>query len=491
MNGTHIDFPGLGAKWWIGFTALFHTSVASLAIGFAFVVTVAQIVGYLNRDRSYDLLAKRVQLYHVCIYNVGTIVAIGLIFGLSGLYPQFWSQLFNHFFWPLIIEEFLFFLLATTLTLHYFFWEHLWGHKRLHIFLGALMTPLFLLQFYIINGLGSFMLTPGVGEAQTSLSTGILGWDKTVFYNPSFLMLTFHRALANVSYGGYIVAALCGWQLSRASSATATEHYEKGGRLAFYTGFAAFLSLPIVGYFYAHILKYHANEAYVNLMWGKGDVVAGGIDWWWLKQLCVAVMLGTSLAYFFRSRNQAKPFALPGVMVGSVSLFYVMFYAAMGMIMTWAFFWWMLLAAGVAAALTVHSMNRCGGSGRTVYLWVGILSLATVVLGGYAREASRPRFVNRISHYDNVYVPEERQPYLMVDVDPATLPPRPAPAEEPDLAVLLIRERCSGCHTLERVKNYPLDNWRLIVDQMRAYGLRLSVEETGRIVEHLQAKKPY
>jgi hypothetical protein len=279
--------------------------------------------------------------------------------------------------------------------------------------------------------------------------------------------------------------------LSRGPSGPAAEYYEKGGRLAFYTGFAAFLSLPIVGYFYAHILKYHANEAYVNLMWGKGDVVAGGIDWWWLKHLCVAAMLGMSLAYFFRSRDQSRPFSLPGVMVASVSLFYVMFYAAMGMIMTWAFFWWMLFAAVVGAALAVHGMNRCGGSARSVYVWVGILSLATVILGGYAREAARPRFVNRVSHYDNVYVPEERGPYLMVEVDPATLPPRPVAVDEPEIGVLLIRERCSGCHTLERVKNYPLDNWQLIVDQMRAYGLQLSTGETRQIVEHLSAKKPY
>jgi cytochrome bd-type quinol oxidase subunit 1 len=491
VTPQHLAFPGLGAKWWIGFTGLFHTAVASLAIGFAFVVTVAQVVGYLRRDRAYDLMAKRVQLYHVCIYNVGTIVAIGLVFGLSGLYPQFWSQIFNQFFWPLIVEEFLFFLLATTLTLHYFFWEDLWGHKRLHIFLGALMTPLFLLQFYIINGLGGFMLTPGVGEAQVDLAAGILGWDKTTFYNPSFLMLTLHRALANVSYGGYLAAAVCGVGLYRAPSDAARGYYEKGGRLAFYTGFAAFLSLPIIGYFYAHVLRSYAHESYVNLMWGKGDVVAGGIDWWWLKQLLVSAMLGSSLAYFVRSRDQEAPFALPGVMVGAIALFYGMFYVAMGMIMTWAFFWWSLAAAGTAALLVLHLMNRNRGSARAVYVWIGVLSAATVLLGGYVREASRPRFVDRISHYDDVFVPEQRQPYLMVEVDPASLPTPALPEQVPLPAVRLLRERCVGCHTLERVKKYPLDNWQLIVDQMRAYGLKLSVEETRIMVEHLRSGRPY
>ncbi len=115
-----MHFPG-GAKFSIGFLALFHTSVGALAIGFAFVVTILQIVGYVRKDNRYDLLAKRVQLWHVCIYNIGTISAIGLVFALSGLFPQFWSQIFVQFFWTMMVEELLFFMLATTLTLHYFF----------------------------------------------------------------------------------------------------------------------------------------------------------------------------------------------------------------------------------------------------------------------------------------------------------------------------------------------------------------------------------
>ena len=64
---THLEFPALGAKWAIGSIALFHTAVGSLAIGFAFFVTVAQILAYINNVRQYDLLANRVQIIHVCI----------------------------------------------------------------------------------------------------------------------------------------------------------------------------------------------------------------------------------------------------------------------------------------------------------------------------------------------------------------------------------------------------------------------------------------
>jgi hypothetical protein len=366
----------------------------------------------------------------------------------------------------------------------------MWGHKKLHIFLGSLMTPLFLLQFYIINGMGAFMLTPGFREAEASLTKGLLGWDKVAFYNPSFLMLTLHRALANVSYGALMVAGICGVYLYLVKTERLKKFFEAGGQVSFYTGFIAFLSIPIVGYFYALVLKYHANEAYVNLMWGRGDVVAGGVDWWWVKQIAVVGMLGLCLGYF-RKTSRTSAFALPNVMVYSVGLFYAMYYIAMGSVMTWAFAWWML-GIGLAAYLAGnHLVSYNDGSGRSAFLVVGVLSALTVALGGYVREASRPRFVNRHSHYDKVYVPEQRQPYLMVSVDPSEIP-EAAPEPPPPAPVGLIRERCSGCHTLERVRNYRVTGvWPSVVKEMCAYGLKLTKEEMDTIAKHLESGEPY
>jgi hypothetical protein len=169
-----------------------------------------------------------------------------------------------------------------------------------------------------------------------------------------------------------------------------------------------------------------------------------------------------------------------------------MFYLAMGMVMTWTFFFWMLAAALAGAFLVGHLVKSGGGSARAVYLLIGILSFTTVTLGGYAREASRPRFENRIAAHDKVYVPEERQPYLMVEVDPADIPPAPEkPASEVDEEVILIRTNCSGCHTLQRIKQYKLKDWELIVSQMRGYGLRITNDEADKIADYLRSGKPY
>ena len=111
---NHMPFLGIPPRFIIGFFALFHTSVGSLAIGLAFIVVFAQILGYRKKLGRYDLFAKRTQLFHVCIYNIGTVNAIGFVFVLSGLFPQFWVHIMNNFFWPFVIEEFLFLLLACA-----------------------------------------------------------------------------------------------------------------------------------------------------------------------------------------------------------------------------------------------------------------------------------------------------------------------------------------------------------------------------------------
>ena len=507
-SNPFIQFPG-GAKFSIGFLALFHTAVASLAIGFAFVVTVLQITGYLRKDNRYDLLAKRVQLWHVCIYNIGTINAIGLVFALSGLYPQFWSQIFTQFFWTLIVEEMLFFMLATTLTFHYFFWDTMWGHKKLHIFMGALLTPMFFLQFFIINGMGSYMLTPAFAEGQVSLWSGtaaILGWDKLAFYNPSFLMLTLHRTAANFAYAGFVVAGLCGLWLYRSQKTRLQQWYETGGRLVFNVAFTSFLALPIIGFFYAWVLKYYGKEAYDNLMIGRGDVIAGGIDWWWTKQLIVAAMIGLGLVYNRRNSRTKGEFAVPSGVVYAVATIYLMFYLGMAIQMTWRFLWGTLAAAILAGFWCRHLLNKYEGSGRAVFVLMGILSFLTVCLGGYIREASRPRFVspsgervagfNRIPDYSEVYHPNERPENVdlrMVLESPSyvdsLLKQREPVDTDRQTGADLVSTRCISCHTLERVHIYKKSDWDRVVGRMRAYGTRLTEAESQKIVDYLEGRE--
>jgi len=393
------------------------------------------------------------------------------------------------------------------LTLHYFFWDTLWGHKKLQIFMGAMLTPFFFLQFYIINGMGAYMLTPDFAQGQVSLWSGtaaIQGWDALAFYNPSFLMLTLHRGAANFAYGAFFVAAICGIWLYRANKDDVGRWYESGGRVAFSVAFTAFLMLPVIGFFYAWVLKYHAREAYDNLMVGRGDVVAGGIDWWWTKQLIVAAMIGIGLAFARKAAKARREFSMPMAMVYALSLLYLMFYVGMATQMTWRFLWGSLAAAILGAAWAHHLLNRHDGSARALFVLMGVLSFVTVCMGGYVREAARPRFVsptgenvagfNRIPPYSDIYHEAERPEQLRIDMVRGEQPymdqvVRPRRLEMPDVeptGANLLSQRCISCHTLERVHRYKGTDWQRVVGRMRAYGTRMTEGQAAGIIAYLE-----
>jgi hypothetical protein len=286
------------------------------------------------------------------------------------------------------------------------------------------------------------------------------------------------------------MAGWCGVRLYLTKVAAKKDYYEDCGKLAFNIAFAALLSIPIIGYFYSHVLMKNANEAFWNLMLGKGDIYLGGVDTWWLKHIFVAAMLGAAIGYFSRLSRSDTSWSLPGVMVYAIAGFYLMFYVAMGSIMTWAFFFWMLVIAVGSAFLARHMLNFHKGSGRAVFLYMGLMAFVTVILGGYVREAGRPRFVDRVSHYDEIYVPQERSPYLYVPVKPedlAKIPVKP----EPEDGAKLIRKHCVRCHSLDRTRAYPKDDWARIVKLMRVYGTRMSDEEAEKITAHLVEGKPF
>jgi hypothetical protein len=180
-----------------------------------------------------------------------------------------------------------------------------------------------------------------------------------------------------------------------------------------------------------------------------------------------------------------------------------MFYIGMGMQMTWLYFWGSLGAAVGGGLWAGHLLKRHEGSCRAVFLMMGILSFLTVCLGGYVREASRPRFVspsgesragmNRIQHYSKVYHPAERPENVKMREFRGTPPhvaelPERTPRLElpPETPADLVSSRCISCHTLERVHRYKGTDWDRVVGRMKAYGTRMTGEEAAEMIKYLE-----
>lgn len=53
----------------------------------------------------------------------------------------------------------------------------------------------------------------------------------------------------------------------------------------------------------------------------------------------------------------------------------------------------------------------------------------------------------------------------------------------------LIREKCSTCHTIDKVQDYEGDDWKEVVDKMILYGAELTEEESANVIAYLKEGK--
>ena len=59
------------------------------------------------------------------------------------------------------------------------------------------------------------------------------------------------------------------------------------------------------------------------------------------------------------------------------------------------------------------------------------------------------------------------------------------PDLEPETVEDLVSTRCISCHTLDRVHRYKRSDWDRVIGRMRAYGAKLTEEETVAIITYL------
>ncbi|MDP2984014.1 MAG: hypothetical protein Q8O92_11885 [Candidatus Latescibacter sp.] len=55
----------------------------------------------------------------------------------------------------------------------------------------------------------------------------------------------------------------------------------------------------------------------------------------------------------------------------------------------------------------------------------------------------------------------------------------------------LIREKCSTCHTIDKVKDYEGDDWKEVVDRMIKYGTKLTEGESANVIAYLKEGKSF
>lgn len=215
MNWPPIEVPVLGRSGLIALIALLHIPFfVNFVMGAPLIAVISEWLGKRSGDARYDRLARDISTMALVTVGIGAFGGVALVISNIGLFPRFFSTGVGVFFWPLVLEILMFLIEAVFLALYRYTWPRM-AHRTPHMVFGLLGALGAWGSGFIINGLASFMLTPGRWVETRQLLDAA--------FNPSFWPSFAHRGLAAFSVTGFFLIVYALWRWRRAEKAEEQE----------------------------------------------------------------------------------------------------------------------------------------------------------------------------------------------------------------------------------------------------------------------------
>jgi cytochrome bd-type quinol oxidase subunit 1 len=298
-----IRFPLLGNSIVVGIASLLHILLASPAVAFMVLAPVAELFG--RKRPHYTEFAHTMTRFTLITYTASLVLAVIMVELFVGLFPLTNSWLFNRFRVAIGVAIAAFLLQLVALYPYYHYWNAIRSRSMgLHLSLGFVAALGILVWVTILDGIGSYMLTPGDPQE----------WS---FLNPTFLPLVVHRFFGDVVVAGYLVAGYAAWRLQRAAESDRA-YYRHMAKVGMLLGAIGLLLQPLTGYVYAHTIQEAIPAAYEAVVKGPYQPLV------YLQFSLIALLFLGTLAWL-RYHAEAMPrwsylapVIIALVMVGSV-----------------------------------------------------------------------------------------------------------------------------------------------------------------------------
>ncbi|HTP90041.1 MAG TPA: cytochrome ubiquinol oxidase subunit I [Bryobacteraceae bacterium] len=181
MNYPFWDVPLIGSGWVIGSIAIFHIMISHFAVGGGFYLPMAERkILREGRTEWLDTLRGHSRFFLVLTGVFGAISGVGIWFAIGLTHPEATSTLIHNFVFGWAIEWVFFMVELTTAAVYYYTWDKI--PAELHLKVGWLYAGASFCTLVIINGILTFMLTPG----DTWLSVAGTGQEASKFWNAFF-----------------------------------------------------------------------------------------------------------------------------------------------------------------------------------------------------------------------------------------------------------------------------------------------------------------
>ncbi|MCK4846149.1 MAG: cytochrome ubiquinol oxidase subunit I [Deltaproteobacteria bacterium] len=257
---------GVSPRITVWLLAQTHLWFAAFILAVPIFVLILEVVGVLTKDGRYDRLARefiRVSTTaHIFTVALGIVFAIALFF----FYPKFMGYMTDIFSPTFFFYIAIFLIDAVLLYVYCFRWKAMskGRSKRVHILIGFTLNITGTAIMFIANAWTTFMMTPAGVDRYGVLKAGLF----EAINNPLWHPMNLHRFIANIAFGGAIVAAYAAYRFLSARRKEERAHYDWMGYTASIISIAALLPLPFAGYWLTAEIYAYSQEMGMGLMGG-------------------------------------------------------------------------------------------------------------------------------------------------------------------------------------------------------------------------------
>ena len=201
MNYPVWEVPVIGGAWVIGIISIFHVLIAWFAVGGGIYLPVAEAKLYREgKEEWLPVLMKHSRFFLVLTSVLGATSGVGIWFAIGLVQPEATSTLIHNFVFGWAIEWVFFIIELSAAAVYYYTWNRI--PRKLHLKVGYLYAVASFLTLVIINGILSFMLTPGQTWLHAAGSGHEATWFWWAFFNPTYFPSLVMRLLACLSLAG-------------------------------------------------------------------------------------------------------------------------------------------------------------------------------------------------------------------------------------------------------------------------------------------------
>jgi mono/diheme cytochrome c family protein len=200
VNYPIWDVPASGLL--IAVVAIVHVFVSHFAVGGGLFLVLAEQKARRDSDAALLGFVRRLSRFFILLTLVfGALTGVGIWFTIGLVHPAATSTLINTFVWGWAIEWTFFAAEIAAAMVYYYGWDRL--SPRTHLAVGWIYFAAAWLSLVIINGILSFMLTPG-GWVTTR---GV--WDG--FFNPTYWPSLVARTFVAIGLAGLYALFIAAW----------------------------------------------------------------------------------------------------------------------------------------------------------------------------------------------------------------------------------------------------------------------------------------